>query len=73
MEKVTIAVMQDGTGDFKTITEGWYGTAFGDCGGSPSSAGNGYVAQETKAGVFSVGQSADSNKGKFASAGDGIA
>ncbi len=58
---------------FKTITEGWYGTAFGDCGGTPSTASNGYVAQETTAGVFSVGQSADSNKGKFASAGDGIA
>lgn len=58
---------------FKTTTSGWYGTAFGDCGGSPASAGNGYVATETKEGVFKVGQTASSAKGKFASAGDGFA
>lgn len=58
---------------FTTISEGWYGTAFGDCGGTPTSSSNGYVAQETSTGVFRVGQSASSNKGKFADAGDGIA
>ncbi|MDE6656446.1 MAG: hypothetical protein K2J85_05590, partial [Anaeroplasmataceae bacterium] len=57
---------------FKTTASGWYGTAFGDCGGSPSSAGNGYRAKENN-GVFEVGQTAASSKGKFASAGDGFA
>ena len=58
---------------FSTISDGWYGTAFGDCGGTPSSSGNGYVAQELSKGTFEVGQSAASNKGKFADAGDGFA
>ncbi|MDE5566061.1 MAG: hypothetical protein K2I77_03645, partial [Anaeroplasmataceae bacterium] len=58
---------------FKTTTSGWYGTAFGDCGGTPTSAGNGYTATETSEGVFKVGQTASSAKGKFASAGDGFA
>ena len=58
---------------FKTLTSGWYGTAFGDCGGTPTSAVNGYQATETTEGVFTVGQTASSSKGKFASGGDGIA
>ncbi|MDE6661054.1 MAG: hypothetical protein K2J93_04480, partial [Anaeroplasmataceae bacterium] len=29
---------------FKTTSEGWYGTAFGDCGGDPSASVNGYRA-----------------------------
>ena len=64
-----------------TITEGWYGTAFGDCGGTPDavkedgSSTNGYYAQETSAGVFKVGQHLDSGsaKGKFAAGSEGFA
>ena len=58
---------------FATITEGWYGTAFGDTGGSPSSAGNGYLAQETSKGVFKVGNISSKNKGKFTDSSDGFA
>ena len=61
---------------FKTITEGWYGTAFGDAGGDPNSAVNGYVAKETSAGVFEVGQSKDAatyHKGKMAASAEGLA
>ena len=60
---------------FKTLTEGWYGTAFGDTGGDPNSQSNGYIAKETSAGVFKVGQHLDSgsNKGKFSSTSDGFA
>ena len=61
---------------FTTITDGWYGTGFGDCGGSPSSAGNGYIAKETVEGVFEVGQDSEvsngSAKGKI-TATEGIA
>ena len=39
---------------FKTTTDGIYGTAFGDTGGSP--AGKGFTATETSDGVFYVGQ-----------------
>ena len=59
---------------FSTETEGWYGTAFGDTGGSPMSASNGYLARETSEGVFEVGQfKSGSNKGKFSSTSDGFA
>ena len=60
---------------FKTISEGWYGTAFGNTGGSPQSTSNGYVAKEISDGVFQVGQHLDSgsNKGKFQGADDGFA
>lgn len=60
---------------FTTITEGWYGTAFGNTGGSPQSTSNGYIAKEVSEGVFQVGQHLDtgSNKGKFQSADDGFA
>lgn len=61
---------------FTTITEGWYGTAFGDLGGDPSSAGNGYYATETSQGVFKVGQSKDSAtyfKGKISNSTEGMA
>ena len=58
---------------FSTTTEGWYGTAFGDTGGNPQSASNGYLAKETESGVFQVGQTAGSNKGKFSSSSDGFA
>ena len=60
---------------FSTITDGWYGTAFGNTGGSPQSTSNGYIAKEVNAGVFQVGQHLDSgsNKGKFQSADDGFA
>ena len=59
---------------FATTSSGWYGTAFGDTGGSPMSASNGYLAKETETGVFQVGQfKSGSNKGKFASSSDGFA
>ncbi len=58
---------------FKTISDGWYGTAFGDVGGNPQSSGNGYVAKEDTAGIFTVGQSAGSSKGKFSTSTDGFA
>ena len=56
-----------------TLTEGWYGTAFGDTGGDPTSASNGYFAQETAEGVFKVGNLSAKNKGKFSSSADGFA
>ena len=60
---------------FTTISEGWYGTAFGNTGGSPQSASNGYIAKEVSEGVFQVGQhlASGSNKGKFENASDGFA
>lgn len=60
---------------FSTTTEGWYGTAFGDTGGNPTSSSNGYFATETSEGVFKVGQTLESgsNKGKFSSSSDGFA
>ena len=58
---------------FTTITDGWYGTGFGDTGGDPSSDSNGYIAKETEEGIFRVGQTAGSNKGKFSSSSDGFA
>lgn len=58
---------------YKVSTPGWYGTAFGDTGGNPQSAGNGYRAIEKDSGIFEVGQTAGSNKGKFSSSTDGFA
>lgn len=61
---------------FRTITSGLYGTAFGDCGGDPNGASNGYYATETSEGVFKVGQSKDSStyfKGKISGTSEGIA
>ena len=60
---------------FATLSDNWYGTGFGDTGGDPASASNGYIAQETSEGVFKVGQyiQGGSSKGKFASGGDGFA
>jgi len=60
---------------FTTISDGWYGTAFGNTGGSPQSASNGFIAKEVSGGVFHVGQHLDSgsNKGKFQSSDDGFA
>lgn len=62
-------------GHFSTLTDGWYGTAFGNTGGNPQSTSNGYIAKEVSEGVFHVGQHLDSgsNKGKFQSADDGFA
>lgn len=60
--------------NLKTISEGWYGTGFGDCGGDPSSSSNGYYATETSSGTFKVGQTGTSSpKGKITSTADGIA
>ena len=58
-------------GHFSTMTDGWYGTAFGDTGGNPQSSSNGYYATETSEGVFKVGN--DKSKGKFSSSSDGFA
>lgn len=59
---------------FKTTSDGWYGTGFGDCGGDPASSSNGFVATETSAGEFKVGQTGTSSpKGKITSTADGIA
>lgn len=60
---------------FSTTSDGWYGTAFGNTGGSPRSASNGFIAKEVSGGVFHVGQHLDSgsNKGKFQSSDDGFA
>ncbi len=49
---------------FKTISEGWYGTAFGDLGGTPvngddtdlTASKSGYIASEKTEGEFLVGQ-----------------
>lgn len=61
---------------YVTLTDGWYGTGFGDTGGSPSSAVNGYLAKEEVAGTFIVGQdstlASGSSKGKITST-EGIA
>ena len=58
---------------FETISEGWYGTGFGDCGGTPTSSSNGFLATEYTEGVFTVGQYKEgSNKGKFSSSADGF-
>ena len=59
---------------FKTISKGWYGTAFGDCGADPSNASNGYKAYEEVEGQFIVGQTGTSSpKGKVTSSSEGIA
>ena len=56
---------------FSTVTDGWYGTAFGNTGGDPRSDSNGFIAKETSEGVFSVG--CTKSKGKFENASDGFA
>lgn len=56
---------------FTCMSEGWYGTAFGNTGGNPQSSVNGYVATETSNGVFKVGQTGTASpKGKIQSADD---
>ncbi len=56
---------------FKTLSNDWIGTAFGDAGGDPYVAGNGYVGKEVETGVFEVGQGNSTGsslyKGKIAS------
>lgn len=60
--------------NLKCTSEGWYGTAFGDCGGDPSAASNGFFAQETSAGIFKVGQTGTASpKGKITDSADGFA
>lgn len=60
-----------------TSTAGWYGLAYGSLGGDPTTAGNGYVAQETSTGVFKIGQGESTGstkyKGKIASSEEGRA
>ena len=57
---------------FKTITDGWYGTAFGDVSANPLLEENGYMAIE-KDKKFIVGQYAEVNNGKFHASADGFA
>lgn len=54
------------------FSDGWYGTAFGDCGDSPIEKGNCFLAYE-KNNEFIVGQNAGTPKGKIALGTDGIA
>ncbi|MDE7094988.1 MAG: hypothetical protein K2O23_00715, partial [Anaeroplasmataceae bacterium] len=58
---------------FKTISEGWYGTAFGDCGGCPDDEEHGFIAKENPKGIFQVGQEASAIKGKISLLSDGLA
>ncbi|MDE6047649.1 MAG: hypothetical protein K2F56_03370 [Anaeroplasmataceae bacterium] len=58
---------------FKTLTEGWYGTAFGDCGGLPDEEEHGFVAREIYLGTFCVGQRGSATKGKISLISDGLA
>ncbi|MDE6661055.1 MAG: hypothetical protein K2J93_04485 [Anaeroplasmataceae bacterium] len=58
---------------FKTISDGWYGTAFGDCGGCPDEQEHGFIAKEMDKGIFQVGQKAASAKGKISLLSDGLA
>lgn len=58
---------------FTTITEGWYGTAFGECQSEPLKASNGFVAKETSEGIFEVGQNGAKTLGKFSGTTDGFA
>ncbi len=61
---------------FKTTSEGWYGTAFGNTTVNPSEASSGFVATETSTGVFKVGQTGTKKYGKFsdsATSNDGFA
>ncbi len=57
--------------NFKTISKGWYGTAFGDCGGLPSDIENGFIAYEEN-NKFIVGQKSNAVKGKISLLNDGI-
>lgn len=53
---------------FKMITDGWYGTAFGNMSGNSIAP---FTAKENSDGTFTV--SSTGSKGKFESKGDGIA
>lgn len=56
---------------YTTKTAGWYGTAFGDLGGDPTTDASGYYAKEDTAGTFYVGTA--KKKGKIQTTADGIA
>ena len=57
-----------------TISDDWYGTGFGNTGGDPTVASNGYIAKESPEGTFTVGQTGTSSpKGKITSSEDGFA
>ena len=62
---------------FANNANGWYGTGFGDTGGDPTVAGNGYVAKQSEDGIYEVGQGNSTGtttyKGKIASTVEGIA
>lgn len=63
----------DVNGMYSTITDGWYGSAFGDM-GSTDPYKCGYIATETEAGKFRVGQGSNgSMKGKISSTTEGYA
>lgn len=58
--------------NFQVSTEGWYGTAFGDCGGIPDDPIHGYLAYEVEDGKYHVGQTGSALKGKIALTNDGF-
>lgn len=57
---------------FQVHKKEWYGTAFGDCGGIPDDPVHGYLAKEVKEGIFYVGQTGTTLKGKLALTTDGL-
>ncbi|MDE7161851.1 MAG: hypothetical protein K2N65_03720 [Anaeroplasmataceae bacterium] len=57
---------------FQVLEKGWYGTAFGDCGGNPNEPEHGFVARSVGT-SFEVGQSAGGTKGKISLISDGLA
>ena len=62
--------------DGADVAYGLCGTAFGDTGGKPDAASNGYVAKEVSNGIYQVGQSKTSAtyyKGKISSSTYGLA
>lgn len=56
------------------ISKDWYGTAFGDCGGIPTTKETAFIAKEDKQNEFIVGQDGtEILKGKIAMSSEGIA
>ena len=57
---------------FNVTREGWYGTAFGDCGGIPNEEAHGFIARTIDKDKFEVGQFSSGAKGKISLISDGI-
>ncbi len=58
---------------FKTLSENWYGTAFGDCDQHPNALEAGFIAKEIQTSMFYVGQYGDDLNGKLSLSTDGLA